>query len=262
MLNKRMIAIAIAGVFFLTAGNISAATPPVATSQPSAGADSYAADRVGLKPDGALALLKEGNQRFVQQNCASKNFTPARREALFAGQKPFAVIVCCSDSRVPPELIFDQGLGDIFIVRVAGNVIDPVVLGSVEYGVEHLHAPLVVVLGHEECGAVKATLQGGEVEGSVAAIVQRIQVSEQEAAARGQKGPAALSLVTDLNILNSVGRISTSRIVSQLVQKSQLQVVGAKYHLKSGEVEWLAPTTQPSSVQGEKAMVEHEAHSK
>ena len=98
-----------------------------------------------------------------------------RRKELVEGQHPFAIILCCSDSRVPPEVIFDQGLGDLFIVRTAGNVFDNIALGSIEYAVEHLEVPLLVVLGHGQCGAVTATVEGGHAPGHISNVVEAIQ---------------------------------------------------------------------------------------
>jgi carbonic anhydrase len=136
----------------------------------------------------------EGNQRFVSGKITIKDIGPAKREDLAVnGQKPFAVIVSCSDSRVPPEILFDQALGDIFVVRVAGNVLDPVAMGSVEYGAEHLGCPLLVVMGHENCGAVKATVDGGEAPGSISAIVDKIKPSVEKANRRGQAEPLFMS---------------------------------------------------------------------
>lgn len=105
-------------------------------------------------PEKGLAALVEGNRRYQAQRLTHPHQNAARRAALAAGQHPFAAVLSCADSRVPPEIVFDQGLGDLFVVRVAGNITDDVVLGSLEYAVEHLHVPLVVVLGHYKCGAV------------------------------------------------------------------------------------------------------------
>ena len=111
----------------------------------------------------ALQLLKEGNLRFVEEHLSDKSDYALERKALHEAQKPFAVVLCCSDSRVVPELFFDQKLGDIFVVRNAGNVVDDVVQGSVEYAVEGLGCPLVVVCGHSKCGAITAACHGGHV---------------------------------------------------------------------------------------------------
>ena len=192
-------------------------------------------------PDEALALLRQGNARFSRTAMAAKDFSSTKRQALVGGQKPFAVIVCCSDSRVPPELVFDQGLGDIFVVRVAGNVVDPVVLGSVEYGVEHLHCPLVVVLGHQNCGAVQAAVDGGPAPADIQAIVDRIVPSVRRAQSVSSRPSDMTELVVDLNVQNSLNAIAASPIVSHLVHAGKVRLVGAKYHLDTGQVNWFAP---------------------
>jgi len=131
---------------------------------------------VGMNADQALQQLMEGNKRFVDQHMTGQKLCDAKaRQSLATGQKPYAVILTCSDSRVPPEIIFDKGLGEIFVIRVAGNVPDPIVLGSIEYAAEHIGSPLVMVLGHERCGAVTAAVDAkGKPEGNIGAIVKTI----------------------------------------------------------------------------------------
>lgn len=184
----------------------------------------------------ALELLELGNGRFIDARFAKKDLGEERRKTLAAGQKPFAVIVSCSDSRVPPELLFDQGLGDIFVVRVAGNVIDEVGKGSVEYGVEHLGAKLVVVLGHEKCGAVKATVEGGEAPGSIGSIVTKIAPSVDKAKLTGVSGDGLVEATVDENVKESIRILETSTILEEALRKGELKFVGAKYHLETGEV--------------------------
>jgi len=185
----------------------------------------------------AQKLLEEGNERYTSGQLLKQDLSAAKREQLATkGQKPFAVVVTCSDSRVPAELLFDQGLGDIFVVRVAGNVMDQVTLGSVEYGVEHLKTPLLVVMGHEKCGAVKATVDGGEAPGSIGAIVEKIKPSVEKARAAGATGDALYEKATDENIKATIAEIEKSPIVEELVHEGHLKIVGAKYHLSTGEV--------------------------
>ena len=185
----------------------------------------------------AQKLLVEGNQRYTSGHLLKQDLGAAKREHLVTkGQKPFAVVVTCSDSRVPAELIFDQGLGDIFVVRVAGNVMDQVAMGSVEYGVEHLHTPLLVVMGHEKCGAVQATVDGGEAPGSIGAIVAKIKPSVEKAKAAGVTGDALYEAVTDENIKATIAEIEKSPIVEELIHEGHLKIVGAKYHQSTGEV--------------------------
>lgn len=192
----------------------------------------------GVEPEKAKQLLIGGNKRFVSGNLSTKDTGPERRRELLKGQKPFAVIVCCSDSRVPPELLFDQALGDIFVVRVAGNIVDPVAVGSVEYAVEHLNTPLVVVLGHDHCGAVKAAIDGGEAPapGSIGAIVSRILPSVQKAKAAGASGPLLYEKSEDENVRSTIKELFKSPILKHFAEDGRLMIVGAKYFLESGEV--------------------------
>src|SRR5262245_53100584 len=131
-----------------------------------------------------LERLREGNERFVRGERAQWGDVAQRRTEIAKDQHPFATVLACSDSRVAPEAVFDRTLGDLFVVRVAGNVSDDHVLGSIEYGAEHLHVPLLVVLGHERCGAVSAAVAGGEVPGHVESLVKSIEPAVAEAKAR------------------------------------------------------------------------------
>lgn len=191
------------------------------------------------KAETARQMLVAGNYRFVSGNFAAKNLSVFRREELKKnGQKPFAIIVTCSDSRVPPELLFDQALGDLFVIRVAGNVVDPVAVGSVEYGAEHLGSPLIVVMGHEKCGAVKATVQGGEVPGSIGAIVSKIKPSVDKVKATGATGDDLAEKSADENVKAVIAELEKSPIIKERVEKGELTVMGAKYLIGKGTVEW------------------------
>ncbi|TEB04094.1 Carbonic anhydrase [Pelotomaculum schinkii] len=186
--------------------------------------------------EAALQKLIEGNNRFTSGKPADKELGAGRREELLKGQNPFAVIVSCSDSRIPPELLFDQALGDIFVVRTAGNVVDTIAIGSVEYAVEHLHTPLVVVMGHENCGAVKAAVDGGEAEGSIGAIIDKIEPSLARAKAAGATGAQLYEAAADENIMATIRDLQKSPIIQRLLASGNLTLAGAKYHLGSGEV--------------------------
>lgn len=184
----------------------------------------------------ALQALMEGNQRYRNGKFRQKDLGPVRRmELVQNGQKPFAVVLACSDSRVPVELLFDQGMGDIFVVRVAGNVVDPVALGSIEYGLEHLGVNLLMVLGHSDCGAVKATVDGGEAPGSIAAIVRKIKPSVAKMTADGVGVAELYSRVEEENVFATIEEIKASPIVHHLMEHG-LKIVAAKYLLDSGEV--------------------------
>ena len=184
-----------------------------------------------------LQQLVEGNARYASGNPIHPHQDVERREELAKGQHPVAIVVGCADSRVAPELLFDQGLGDIFVVRVAGNVVDDQALGSIEYAVEHLHAHLIVVLGHEKCGAVKATVDGGEVPGHIGSIVHAIQPSVDEA--KHEPGDV-LDHAINANVIRVVNQIKASKpILSHAVETKEITVVGARYNLAPGTVEWL-----------------------
>ena len=184
-----------------------------------------------------LAELKSGNEHHVAHRYQHPHESLERRRELLSGQHPHAEILSCSDSRVPPELIFDQGLGDLFIVRVAGNVATDTEIGSLEYGAEHLHIPLLVVLGHESCGAVTAAVQGGPPEGHIAALVTLIAPAVDKT--RGTSGdPVANAVRMNVDMVVKQLRSSTP-ILSELVAHGKLKIVGAVYSIETGSVTWL-----------------------
>jgi len=188
----------------------------------------------------AKQLLVDGNKRFMEAKQANIDMGSTKREALLKGQKPFAAIISCSDSRVPPELIFDQGLGDLFIIRNAGNIIDAVSLGSIEYAVEHLKTSLIVVLGHQSCGAITATVEGGEAPGSISAIVKKITPSVEKAKQAGDvSNEELIEKSIRRNVKATITEIEMSPIVKHALKNGELSILGAEYHLDSGEVEWL-----------------------
>lgn len=187
----------------------------------------------------ALRRLKEGNQRFVLGKYSERNIGEERRKDLHDnGQKPFAIIVTCSDSRVAPEYIFDQGLGELFVVRVAGNVLNDVVMGSVEYAADHLGVQLVVMLGHEKCGAVAAAVEHGECDGFIGSIINKIVLHVKKAIDDGCDEECLCERVTDENIKAAVEEAKDSDLIDDFVEAGKLKVVGAKYNLATGEVVW------------------------
>lgn len=192
----------------------------------------------------AFKLLEEGNLRFTSDQAIQDNISIAKRADLSTnGQKPFATILSCSDSRVPPELIFDQALGDLFVVRDAGNIVDPVIMGSIEYGAEHLGTSVIIVLGHEKCGAVKATVDGGHPEGSIGEIVKRIQPAYELVMTSNKliklEKSAYYTQTEDQNIRNAVQEVIKSDIVKKLIEEKKVIVIGAKYDLDTGKVEYI-----------------------
>jgi carbonic anhydrase len=185
----------------------------------------------------ALAKLMEGNSRFVGGVPIQKDLVQ-RRSELLAGQEPIAVVVTCSDSRVVPEYIFDVGLGDIFTVISAGNVLDKIGIGSVEYAVGHLHTPLVIVLGHEKCGAVTAAYDAGHAGPNVAAIVKKIAPSVKKAKKGGEKH-TEVEHAAVLNVKAMIRKIKKAPEVKDALEKGQIKIVGMKYGL-DGKVEVVA----------------------
>jgi carbonic anhydrase len=188
-----------------------------------------------MTPDQALKKLMEGNARFVSGKVIHPDQSAKRRAEVVSGQNPFAAVISCSDSRVPPEIVFDQGIGDIFVNRTAGEVMDNATLGSLEYAVEHLKVPLAIVLGHDNCGAVNAAVSGGEALGYIKSLVEAIRPAVDKA--KGMKGDL-LSNSIDVNTQNIVEMLESSKpILFDAVKKGKLRIVGARYHLDSGAVE-------------------------
>jgi len=199
--------------------------------------------------DEALQKLMDGNKRYVAGNLATKDIGDTKRKELSKGQKPFAIVVTCSDSRVPPEILFDQGLGDIFIIRVAGNVVDPIALGSIEYGAEHLNAPLLFILGHTNCGAVKATLEAkGKPEGNIGAIVKKIMPAVEKAKKKGGTEDEIFEAAIKENVKNVYDDVmKKSNIIPHLVGEGKLKIVAGEYDITTGEVEMIElPKATPS----------------
>lgn len=186
-----------------------------------------------MNADDALRKLVAGNQRFISATQSHPDQTIERRMELTASQKPFAVVVSCSDSRVPPEVIFDQGLGNLFVIRTAGEVVTDVEMGSIEYALEHVGVNLILVLGHERCGAVKATLDGGETPGSIGSICKLIQPAVDKAKFQGGD---VLDHAVKLNVGIVADRIGKSPLVRQGVATGRVKLVRAYYDLDEGTV--------------------------
>jgi carbonic anhydrase len=192
-----------------------------------------------ISADEALQKLIQGNQRYVSGKLEHPHQDAPRRAEMLKGQNPFAAILTCSDSRVPPEVIFDQGLGDIFIIRAAGNVVDNAGLGSIEYAVEHLNVPLVLVLGHSQCGAVDAAVKSPEAPGSIGWIVKTLQPAVDQA--RTQPGPV-LDNAIDVNIQLVVKQLRESKpILEEFTRHGKVRIVGARYDLHTGQVTMMLP---------------------
>ncbi|MBP0493549.1 carbonic anhydrase [Pararoseomonas indoligenes] len=216
-----------------------------ALTAPAALAPARAADPVPhtrLTPDEALTLLKRGNDEFRHEEPFSFPHGHKTLADLSRGQAPFVVLVGCSDSRVPPELLFGRGLGEMFIVRNAGNTVDTAALGSIEYGVGVLGCPLVVVMGHQSCGAVAASLEMVEhntaFPGVIGEMVQPILPAVLSA--RRPDGTIALDDAVVANARRVAARIKTQSVVLQdAIRAGRLKVVAARYELETGDVRWL-----------------------
>ena len=199
-------------------------------------------DRDNLSPQDALDILVQGNKRFIENKQQDKNFSKMR-EALENIQQPFAAILGCSDSRVAPELIFDQTLGDIFSVRLAGNVACRKAIGSLEYSCKYLGSKIIVVMGHSNCGAVKAACDNFE-EGNITEIIKLLQpaVSEETTTLdpeRNAKNSEFVSNVCFLNVKKQMQNIiNQSDILKDLLDKKQIGIIGAVYNFASGQVEF------------------------
>lgn len=192
----------------------------------------------------ALQKLKAGNERYRASRQAHPHQNSSWRASLSEGQKPFALVLGCADSRVPPELIFDQGLGDLFVVRVAGNIIDDVVLGSIEYAAKHLDVELVVVLGHASCGAVTATMQGVATEGHLPFIAEAIAPALAAGRAAGTlpqgNDAAAVDQGSRANARHVAAELAAAEpLLSGLTATGKFMVLAAYYDLDTGGVEWL-----------------------
>jgi carbonic anhydrase len=190
----------------------------------------------GPTPDEALARLKDGHARFIAEKLTPRKLDAKTRAQLAKGQNPFAAILTCADSRVPPELVFDAGLGDLFVLRVAGNVTGPAVLGSLEYAVEHLRVPLIAVIGHESCGAVKAAIEDDDPDGNLGFLLREIHI--------GKHLPADKTAAYDAAVRSNAGFhaaevVKRSAILKDFVRSERLKVVGGVFSLKTGEIEWL-----------------------
>ena len=193
----------------------------------------------------ALTRLRDANRRFVANRTAGSALPdPERRAALVSGQEPFAIVLGCSDSRVPAELVFDQGFGDLFVIRVAGNIVAPSQVGSVEFAASRYHTRLVVVMGHSQCGAIIATLeeltgQPSSESQNLRSIVDRVRPSVESLLSndRGHNDEALIREAVRANVLASVQHLRHgSPLLEELIQDAGLRVVGAEYSLETGVV--------------------------
>lgn len=190
-----------------------------------------------LSPGAALQKLVEGNQRFVQHQPQYPDQSEARLRQVAQGQHPFATVLSCADSRVPAELIFDQGIGDIFDVRIAGNIATPAAIGSIEYAVALLGTPLLMVLGHERCGAVTAAVQNEALPGEIGTFVEAILPAVNRV--KDQPGDAVDNAVA-ANVRYQIEQLQRSPLLKERLQSGTLKVVGSRYDLDTGRVTTIA----------------------
>jgi carbonic anhydrase len=206
-----------------------------------------------VTPDDALNRLVEGNQRYQADALKYQHVNQDRRCDTFKDQHPIASVLACADSRSPVELVFDQGIGDLFVVRVAGNVSANDEIGSIEYAVGHLNTPLVVVLGHSKCGAVTAVVQKAPVHGHIAELVHNIIPAAADAAKKNPdlQGAALIEETVKANVLQSIkDLIVGSEEVRERVKAGQLKIVGGVYDLHSGGVHWLGAHPEQDKLLG------------
>jgi carbonic anhydrase len=186
-----------------------------------------------ITPDAALQKLMDGNKRFVERKRQSPNQDLPRLVEVAKSQKPFAAILGCADSRFPSEIIFDQGLGDLFVCRVAGNVATPEEIGSLEFGTLVLGAKVLVVIGHKRCGAVDATIKGAQVPGQIGSLLEAIKPAVESS--KNQTGDR-LENACKANVVLQAQRLKASPVISKLIAENKLKVVGGYYDLDTGAV--------------------------
>lgn len=224
-----------AGALLLSACGKKAAAEPAEAAVPERD------DAAEISPKEARTRLEEGNVRFVEGKSQYPDQSLERRKKLGEGQAPFAAVLSCADSRVPPELVFDQGLGDLFVVRSAGQVVDDAVLGTLQFGVGELHTPLLLVLGHTACGAVKATIEAVQKKAppsgtSIDALVTALKPAVAEAEESGAGEEELLGAAVTNNVDRVVEQLKGAKVLSPAIKAGKLRVFGAVYDIATGEV--------------------------
>lgn len=220
-------------------GLASATFFPVKQAQaaPTNSSSSSVQDSEIVSPETALQRLLDGNQRFMQQKRQYPHQSPKDWEAVAMAQHPFATLLTCADSRVPGEIIFDQGIGDLFDVRVAGNVVTPEVLGSLEYAAALLGTRLIMVVGHERCGAVTAAIQGEALPGHISTFVKAIKPAIASLKTKSADMAQQIDQAVTANVQYQVEQLKqNSSVLAQLVLERKLKIVGGRYDLDTGAV--------------------------
>lgn len=188
-----------------------------------------------MTPDQVLERLMQGNERYVKGEVKNPDRDDARRKETVARQNPFAVILGCSDSRVSPEIIFDAGIGELFVVRVAGNVVGPIELDSIEFSALNFESSVILVLGHKNCGAVRAVMEGNTRD--IEAIAMMIEPAVEKAQA---KDPNNLETAVKMNVQGEVEKLKHTTVIQNLIKQGKVKVIGGYYDLASGQVELLS----------------------
>lgn len=199
--------------------------------------NTMSSEKIKITGKEALQVLLAGNKRFLTGKLEHPNHCEESRRGLVSGQEPIAVILTCADSRVPPVDVFDQGLGDLFVVRVAGNIINDHILGSIEYAVSHLHTPLVMVMGHSSCGAIGAVAQGVKLNGHIASLTPSIDAALKKA--KGLDGHWTDNAAKELAKTTAKKIAESEPIINDLVNEGRVLVVATYYDLTTGEVAML-----------------------
>jgi len=201
-------------------------------------------------PQEAYNALKAGNMRFVNNMSTHPRMSDARLKETAEGQKPYVSILACADSRKPIERIFDKGVGDLFVVRVAGNVAGPQVTGSIEYGTAVLQTPLLVVLGHSACGAVDAAVSEAPLPGSIPSVIDPIRAAVEDTRDAGTSESEMLDTAIRMNAFRQVRNLLGSQLIADRVKSGDLMVVAGVYDLATGEVEFLGEHPRQASILG------------
>ncbi len=195
----------------------------------------------GVAPEAALKTLKDGNQRYATSAVNPRQYR-AERPKLTRGQTPYAIILSCADSRVPPEIVFDESLGRLFVIRVAGNVAGPEEIASIEYAAEHVGTRLLLVLGHTSCGGVAAAMSPEDPTPNLAILLKDIRPAVEAAKAKGADGDHLAAEAVKENVRLQLKNVTArSEVLRKLVAEGTFRTAGAVYDLASGRVEWLAP---------------------
>lgn len=191
-----------------------------------------------MNPAQAIRLLEEGNQRFVTGHLAEKDVIQNRSQ-LISEQKPIAVIISCSDSRTAPEIVFDQSLGDLFVIRVAGNIVNDDIIGSVQYAVDHFNVPLVLVLGHENCGAIIEALERRKHPAYLQSIINKIEPAAEKAISAGIAKDEMIDRAVIENVKLVKDELHEHSALNEKLANGDLKIIGGEYQLESGKVIWI-----------------------